>query len=80
VTIGVNADEQCENRCGFVATHFAAVIVERQEIKIVSAEYRHYQKQFHGQIICSSGLPAAASSQQSSQAAAPAAQSRQAAA
>jgi hypothetical protein len=46
VAIAVHADEQCENRCGFVAAHFAAVISARREIKIVSAEYRDYQKQF----------------------------------
>ncbi len=35
VTIGVVANSQCENRCWFVATQIAAVISERQEIKIV---------------------------------------------
>jgi hypothetical protein len=47
VAIAVHADEQCENRCGFVATHFVAVIRARREIKTVSAEYRDYQKRFH---------------------------------
>jgi hypothetical protein len=36
VAVGVHANEQCENRCGFVATQNVAVIVERREIKIVS--------------------------------------------
>jgi hypothetical protein len=47
VAIAVHADEQCENRCGFVATQIAAVIRSRREIEIVSAEYCDYQKRFH---------------------------------
>ena len=47
VAIGVHANEQCENRCGFVATRFAAVIVECRENKLFSVEYCDYKKQFH---------------------------------
>jgi hypothetical protein len=47
VAIGVHADEQCENRCGFVASLVVAVIRVRRKIKIVSAEYRDNKKQFH---------------------------------
>jgi hypothetical protein len=46
VAIGIHANEQCENRCGFVATQNVAVISERRETKIVSILARNAHKLF----------------------------------
>jgi len=46
VAIAVHANEQCENRCGFVASRIVAAIADWREIKLFSAEYRNSHKLF----------------------------------
>jgi hypothetical protein len=44
--IAAHTNEQCENRCGFVATHFAAAISSLREIKIFSILARNSHELF----------------------------------